>query len=102
MAPLFFSLGNRLQPMIIRDTDAHLNGQSHIKKTYSIFQDMALRDPRQSRSKEGTLHLEPISDLEYYGFLSLATPDSKYIYTANGLKHLSEDELEQLIEQLNA
>jgi hypothetical protein len=101
MAPLFFSLGNRLQLMIICDTDAHLDGQNLVTKTYSIFRDMALRDPRQSKSKEGTLHLERINDPEYYGFLSLLAPDSTYIYTANGLKQLSEDELEQLIEQLN-
>jgi hypothetical protein len=100
MAPLFFSLGNLLQLMVIRDSEAHLNGQTILTKTYSIFQDMALRDPRQSKSKEGTLHLERIADPEYYGFLTSEKPGDVFTYTDDGLKHLSKDELEQLIEQI--
>jgi len=100
MVPLFYSLGNRLQLMIIRDSEAHLNGQSILTKTYSIFQDMALGDPRQSKSKEGTLHLERINDPEYYGFLTRQSPDTLFSYTADGKKQLSKDELAQLIEQL--
>jgi len=102
MAPLFFLLGNRLQLMVIRDSEAHLNGQAIITKTYSIFQDMALRDPRQSRSKEATLHLERINDPEYYGFLTLEKPGAPFLYTDDGIKHLSADELEQLIEEIEA
>ena len=102
MAPLFFSLSNLLQLMVIRDSEAHLNGQSVLTKTYSIFQDMASRDPRQSKSKEGTLHLERINDPEYYGFLSLSTPNFKYTYTGDGPNNLSEDEAEQLIAQIKA
>ena len=100
MAPLFFSLGNLLQLMVIRDSEVHLDGQSLITKTFSIFRDMALRDPRQSKSKEATLHLDRITDPEYYGFLTLAAPGSTYTYTADGLKQLTDDEIEQLIEQI--
>jgi len=63
---------------------------------------MALRDPRQSKSKEATLHLERIKDPEYYGFLTLLSSDSTYTYTADGLKRLSGDEIEQLIELIKA
>jgi hypothetical protein len=100
MVPLFFSLGNLLQLMVIRDSEAHLDGQTILTKTYSIFQDMALRDPRQSKSKEATLHLERIADPEYYGFLTCEEPGGVFTYTDDGLKHLSGDELEQLIEQI--
>jgi hypothetical protein len=102
MAPLFFSLGNLLQLMVIRDSEAHLNGQSILIKTYSIFRDMASRDPRQSKSKESTLHMERITDPEYYGYLTFANSTATYSYTDDGLKHLSDDELEQLIEQIKA
>jgi hypothetical protein len=71
MAPLFFSLSNLLQLMVIRDFEAHLDGQSVLTKTYRVFQDMALRDPRQSKNKERTLHLERMDDPEYYGFLTI-------------------------------
>ncbi len=100
MAPLFFTLGNLLQLMIVRDSEPQSDGQSVLKNTYSIFQDMALRDPRQSKSKEGILHLERIKDPEYYGFLSPAAIYPKYSYTADGLNKLTEDEAEQLIEQI--
>ncbi|MEB0261790.1 hypothetical protein [Mucilaginibacter sp. 10I4] len=81
MVPLFFSLGNLLQLMVIRDSEAHLDGQSILTKTFSIFGDMALRDPRQSKSKEGTLHLERINDPEYYGFLTFQEPGKGFTYT---------------------
>ena len=100
MAPLFISLGNLLQLMVIRDSEAHLNGQSILTKTYSIFADMAQRDPRQSKSKEGTLHLERIDDPEYYGFLTKQISNSLFTYTADGKKQLSADELAQVIEQI--
>jgi hypothetical protein len=102
MAPLFISLGNLLQLMVIRDSEAHLDGQSILTKTFSIFGDMASRDPRQSKSKEGTLHLERINDPEYYGFLTFQEPGNGFTYTDDGLKHLSDDEVEQLIEQIKA
>jgi hypothetical protein len=100
MVPLFFLLGNLLQLMVIRDSEAHLDGQCIFAKTYSIFDDKALRDPRQS--KEGTFQLERITDPDYYGFLSLEEPFIGFTYTDDGLKHLSDDEVEQLIEQIKA
>jgi hypothetical protein len=98
MKPLFFSLGNRLQLMVIPDSDAHVNGQTILTTTYSIFTDVALRDPRQSKSKESTLHLERVGDPDYFGYLTLH--NSQFTYIDDGKKHLSPDELEQLIEQI--
>jgi len=100
MVPLFFSLGNRLELMVIPDSDAHLNGHTVIINTYSVFKDMANRDPRQSKSKEASLHLERIDDPEYYGYLTRNKPDTVFTYIADGKKELSADELEQLIEQI--
>jgi hypothetical protein len=101
MAPLFFSLGNRLQLMVIPDSDAHLNGQTILTTTYSIFLDLAYGDPDQSKSKEGSLHLDRIKDPDYFGYLMLQKPGSRLIYIEDGKKHLSPDELEQLIEQIS-
>lgn len=68
MVPLFFSPGNLLQLMVIRDSEAPVKGQFIITKTYRIFQDMAL----------------------------------VFTYTAGGKNQLSEDEVEQLIELIEA
>ena len=100
MAPLFISLGNLLQLMVIRDPETLLNQDSILIDTYNIFADVAQRDPRQSKSKEGTLHLERINDPEYYGFLTRQNYDSLYTYTADGKKQLSADELAQVIKQI--
>jgi len=100
MGSLFFTLGNLLQLMVIRDLEAHLDGQSILTETFSIFGDMALRDPRQGKSKENTLHLERIDDPEYYGFITFQKPGELFTYTADGKKRLSEDKVAQLIDQI--
>jgi hypothetical protein len=100
MVPLFFSLGNRLELMVIPDSDIHANGQTILTNTYSIFLDTARRDPRQSESKEATLHLQRVKDPDYYGYLSRKGPGRLFTYMADGKKELSPDELEQLIEQI--
>jgi hypothetical protein len=101
MAPLFFSLGNRLQLMVIPDSGAYINGQTVLINTYSIFLDMAKGDPQQSKNKESSLHLERVKDPDYFGYLTLQKPGSRFTYTEDGRKHLSADELEQLIEQID-
>ena len=98
MKPLFFSLGSRLQLMVIPDSDAHVNGQTVLTNTYSIFTDAASGDPRQSKSKENSLHLERVTDPDYFGYLTVH--NSRFTYTDDRKKHLSADEIEQLIEQI--
>jgi hypothetical protein len=100
MVPLFFSLGNRLELMVIPDSDAHVNGQTILINTYSIFLDVAKGDPQQSKNKESSLHLERVKDPDYFGYLTLKKPGSGFTYTEDGRKHLSTDELEQLVEQI--
>jgi len=100
MKPLFFSLGNRLQLMVIPDSEAHLNGQTIFTKTFSIFLDMALRDPGQSKVKEASLHVERVKDPDYYGYLTIKKPGKVFTYTADGTQQLSADEVEELIEQI--
>ena len=101
MAPLFFTLGNRLPLMIIPDTQAHLNGQTMLTYTYSIFLDIDKGDPKQSISKENFLHLDRIKDPNYYGFITLEKPGMKPIYKADGYKKLSSDEVAEIIERLS-
>ena len=96
MKPLFFSLGNRLQLMVIPDWDVRIKSHSNLVNTYSIFTDLAMRDPRQSKVKESSLHFERISDPDYFGYLSVY--NSMFTYNEDGKKHLSTDEIEQLIE----
>ena len=88
--------------MVIPDSDVHANGQTIITHTYSIFLDTAGRDPRQSASKEATLHLERIEDPDYYGYLTRQGLGQLFTYMADGNKELSTDEVEQLIKQIRA
>jgi len=100
MAPLFITLGNRLPLMIIPDSQAHLNGQTILTYTYSIFLDIAKGDPKQSKSKENFLHLERIKDPDYYGFITYQNSGLLPLYKADGYKKLSSDELSEVIERL--
>ncbi len=102
MDPLFFSLGNLLQLMVIHDPETLSDGKPVLTSTYSVFQDMALRDPRQCKIKEAVLHSERKKDPEYYGFLSLESSGDFNAYTADGKNQLTDVEVKQLIDLIKA
>jgi hypothetical protein len=99
MTRLFISLGNLLQPIVIRDSETHLNGDPVLTKTNSVFADIAQRAPRQSKSKESTLYLARVDDPDYYGFLTKQISNSLFMYGADGKKQLSADRLTALTMQ---
>ncbi|MEO6521710.1 MAG: hypothetical protein ABIN91_08530 [Mucilaginibacter sp.] len=101
MAPLHFTLSNRLKLMAIPDTQAHLDGHTIITYTYSIFLDIDAGNPLVSRSKESTLHLENIEDPNYYGYITFERPGSIFSYTPDGKQFLTRDEVEEVIEHLS-
>src|SRR6187402_2717531 len=101
MQPLYFTLSNRLKLMAIPDTQAHLNGHTILTYTYSIFLDIDAGNPLISRSKESTLHLEDIKDPNYYGFITFERPGSLFSYTPDGERHLTREEVEEVIEHLS-
>lgn len=101
MVPLYFKLPGELLLMIIPDTAAHLNGHSIITHTYSIFKDKGSGNPLIPRSKESTLHLELISDPNYYGYITFEIPDKLFNYTSDGQMKLTAEEVEQVIEMLS-
>jgi hypothetical protein len=100
MSPLFFTLGNRLDLMIIPDTEAHLDGHTILTHTYSIFKDVANGNPNQSKNKENFLHLDRIKDPDYLGYITFEKPGHLFSYTHNGVHQLNRDEVEELIEHL--
>ncbi|WCT14934.1 hypothetical protein [Mucilaginibacter jinjuensis] len=101
MKPLYFTIDNGLQLMVIPDTQAHLDGHTIITRTYSVFRDIGAGNPLISRSKESTLHLERINDPEYYGFITFELPGSIFTYTADGQLELTSEETTELIEHLS-
>lgn len=101
MKTLFFSLESDLKVMVIPDTEAHLNGHAIITRTYSIFRDSGNGNPLMARSKESTLHLEKITDPDYFGFLTFDKPGSMFSYTADGQQELNSEEVTELIEHLS-
>jgi hypothetical protein len=76
MTPIFFILDSSLPLMVIPDTQAHLNGHTILTFTYSIFLDTGTGNPLIARSKESTLHLEEITDPNYYVISLLSSPAS--------------------------
>lgn len=101
MKTLHFTLKNRLQVMVIPDTQAHLDGHTIITRTYSIFFDIDAGNPLLARSKENTLHLEEINDPNYYGFVTLECPGSLFTYTPDGFLQLTSEEVTEIIERLS-
>ena len=84
MTPLFIKLGNHLPLLIIPDTQAHLDGHTILTFTYSICLDTGAGNPLIARSKENTLHLEKITDPNYYGYITFEEPGRLFTYTADG------------------
>lgn len=101
MKTLYFTLENDLKVMVIPDTQAHLDGHTIITHTYSIFRDIDAGNPLMARSKESTLHLEEITDPNYYGFITFENPGSLFTYTAEGSLELTSEEVTELIEHLS-
>jgi hypothetical protein len=102
MVPLFFSLGNLLPLMIIPNADARIDGRMPFSKTYSIFRDVALSDPRQSHAKEELLPLQLIADPDYFGYLGLKRYNGLFTYVLDGRRQLTADEVAQLIVKIKA
>jgi len=101
MKPIFLTVDNGLNLMIIPDTQAHLDGHTIITYTYSIFLNNGLKEPQLSRSKESTLHLEKITDPDYFGYITFEKPGQLFTYTADGQRHLHTNEVNELIEKLS-
>jgi len=101
MKPLNFTLENGRKVMVIPDTQAHLDGHTVITHTYSVFEDIGAGNPLIARSKESTLHLERITDPDYYGYITFERPGSMFSYTADGQKELTSEEATELIEHLS-
>jgi hypothetical protein len=101
MKILYYTLESGLKVMVIPDTQAHLNGHTIITHTYSVFRDTGSGNPFLARSKESSLHLEEITDPDYYGFITFEKPGSLFTYTADGQRELSSEEATELIEHLS-
>jgi hypothetical protein len=101
MIPLFFSLSNLLQLMVIPNSDAQLDGRLPFSKTYNIFIDRERSDPMQCEAKATSPFLQRINDPDYFGYLGVKGLAGSFIYVADGKRQLSADEKEQLIEQIS-
>jgi hypothetical protein len=87
--------------MVIPDTQAHLNGHAVITYTHSVFADNQDGRPYPEISKEAGLHLKENPDPGYYGFITFENPGSMFSYTADGLRELTAEEVNELIEHLS-
>ncbi|MHB8208726.1 hypothetical protein [Mucilaginibacter sp.] len=101
MKPIFLTIGNGLNLMIIPDIKAHLNGHVILTYTYSIFLNDGLKEPQLNPSEGSTLHLDKINDPDYYGYLTFESPGNLFSYTADGQQHLEIEEVNELIEKLS-
>lgn len=100
MIPLYYNL-RQLRLIIIPDTQAHLNGHTIITHTYSIFLDNGENGLALMRSRESVLHLEFNPDPDYFGYITFEMPDKLFVYTADGNRELSTEQVEMVIEFLS-
>ncbi|RCH55302.1 hypothetical protein DJ568_08960 [Mucilaginibacter hurinus] len=101
MQPIFITLLNGRQLMIIPDTLAHLNGHAILTYTYSIFLHDHHDEVHAAITKENALHLQQNDDPEYCGYLTFEKPDSLFTYVTDGQNELESDEIEEIIEELS-
>lgn len=99
MKPIFFTIDNHLPLKIIPDTQAHLDGHTVLAYNYNIFLDNAKNDPIKELTKDADS--DNMTDPDYYGYITFEKPGGIFSYTPGDQRTLSQNEIEDVIEQLN-
>ena len=97
MKPIFTTIGDSLDLMIIPDSEASADGHIALTYTYSIYKDLYGGSGEYFEKKERKLHLEVKDDPDYLGYLTFEQPGTLFSYTADGAEELNRDDVEELI-----
>lgn len=98
MQPIYLTLKENLNLMIIPDSDAHLDGHPVLTYSYSIY-DMD-NTTTSFVDKESKLHLEEQDDPAYLGVIIYEQPGNKITYRPDGERELTVEEVEMIIEKI--
>ncbi|MBS7563591.1 hypothetical protein KHS38_04155 [Mucilaginibacter sp. Bleaf8] len=96
MNPIYVAIGQQTFK-ILPDTQAHADGHAVITHTYHVFKDERDND---DITRQPNLDLN-ISNPDYFGYITFELPGRMFTYTSNGSYELSNEDIEQLIEQIN-
>jgi hypothetical protein len=100
MKPIFFTVGENLQVMIIPDTVAHLDGHEVITRTYNVYRNKGLENAGSIEKKESELLLTKKSSPDYMGFITFETPGKLFTYSADGGQVLTSVNVQQVIDNI--
>jgi hypothetical protein len=99
MKPIFFTIDNSLPLKVVPDTQAHLDGHTVIAYNYNIFFDSTKNDPAKALTQNDDS--DKMTDPDYYGYVTFEKPGHVFSYTPGAQRHLSQTEMEEVIEKLN-
>ena len=101
MKPIYITVCDDLQLIIIPDSDAHLDGHAVLTYSYSIYK-KDQRDPCNIiTNKESQLHLTEQNDPSYMGVVLFEEPEKLIRYRADGALALKNEEVQEIIAQIN-
>ena len=101
MKPIFLTVMDELPLMIIPDSQAHMDGHPVLTYTYSIYRDKRKEDNNAMIDVEALLSPEKKNDPAYMGYITLQQPGKLFTYTKDGKDTLTNDEVEEIIEQIS-
>jgi hypothetical protein len=101
MTPLYFTVGNSLQVMVLANVDGHVDGHPVLTYTYNIYRNRDFEDAGMVRQREKELLLDKKTDPNYMGYLTFEDPGKLFTYTADGREELSSDEVTEIIENIS-
>ena len=101
MRPIFTTIDDTLDLMVIPDSEASADGHVVLTYTYSIYKDHFNGSGKYIEKKERKLHLEWKNDPDYCGFITFEQPGKLFTYTSDGAFDLSAQAIQELLEVIN-
>jgi len=100
MTPIFFTLGDHRTVKVIPNVQAEVNGHPVLTYIYNIYRKNDFDDSEEQR-KESELLLEKKTDPNYLGYITFEDPGRVFTYTADGQGELTQEEIEEIIENIS-
>ncbi|MBS1502056.1 MAG: hypothetical protein JST32_08350 [Bacteroidetes bacterium] len=98
MQPIFTTVNDDMDIVIIPDLSANLDGHPVLTHTYSIYRDPFHGSGKYIQKGERKLNPDRKNDPDYCGFITFEHPDKLFSYTPDGPITLSTDAVQELIE----
>jgi len=100
MKPIYLQVDDKLQLMIIPDSDAHVDGHPVLTYSYAIYKREQQRFDNEFIDTSRLLTPDKRNNPNYLGTLTFEYPGKLFTYAADGPGALSSAGVQELIEQL--